>query len=200
MAARYPMTLAETASTFAERLLQDALLDDPAADEGTRVAILTARLNDAGTFLCDIRMRFEFEKAFYTERQAGEVSVSRLKELMLAAQRESYGEVLDPEAMDPMFWASKLHFYITGVSFYNFPYTFGYLLSLGLARRLREDGEAFLPRYETFLRRTGSASCEDAAAASLGVDLGRADFWLAALEEVRVDLERFSSLCGSRLG
>ena len=30
---------------------------------------------------------------------------------------------------DPVFWASKLHFYISGIAFYNFPYLFGYLFS-----------------------------------------------------------------------
>ena len=34
--------------------------------------------------------------------------------------------------MDDMFWATKLHFHMTGVQFYNFPYTFGYLFALGV--------------------------------------------------------------------
>jgi hypothetical protein len=34
--------------------------------------------------------------------------------------------------MDPMFWATKLHFHLTGIEFYNFPYTFGYLFALGV--------------------------------------------------------------------
>ena len=35
------------------------------------------------------------------------------------------------EAMDPMFWASKLHFHLTGIEFYNFPCAPGRPTSVG---------------------------------------------------------------------
>jgi oligoendopeptidase F len=116
-------------------------------------------------------MRYEFEKAFYTERAAGEVSVTRLRELMNEAQSKLYGGTLLPEGTDPMFWASKMHFFITEVSFYNFPYVFGYLLSQALFARFQAEGPSFLPRYEAFLAATGSASCEAVARQTLGADL-----------------------------
>jgi oligoendopeptidase F len=194
MAARYPMTLAETASTFAERLLQDAILANPATDAATRLRILTARCNDAATYLCDIHMRFLFEKALYAERGQGELGVSRLKTLMLDAQRESFGDALDPERLDPLFWASKLHFYISGVSFYNFPYTFGFLLSLSLAASLREQGPSFLTRYEDFLRLTGDATAEQAASRALGVELASPAFWRAGLALIASDVAEFQVL------
>ena len=84
-----------------------------------------------GTYLLDIPVRFEFEKALYEERGNGELSVSQLKALMTGKQREVLGDVLLDGEEDPWFWASKLHFYITGVTFYNFPYTFGYLFEPG---------------------------------------------------------------------
>ena len=40
---------------------------------------------------------------------------------MLAAQKESYKDSLG--SYHPHFWASKLHFFIDDVPFYNFPYT-----------------------------------------------------------------------------
>lgn len=193
-AARYPMTLAETASTFAERLLQDAVLDAPGTSEAERLALLTARCDDAATFICDIRMRYQFERAFHEERGAGEVPAGRIRELLLDAQRTCFGQGLDPEALDPLFWASKLHFYITGVSFYNFPYTFGFLFSLGLAQQLREQGQAFLPRYEALLELTGSATCEEVARQSLGVDIRQEDFWRGALKLVEDDAAGFEAL------
>jgi oligoendopeptidase F len=52
-----------------------------------------------------------------------------MSELMTQAQRKLYGDTLLSDGTDPMFWAYKMHFFITGVSFYNFPYVFGYLLS-----------------------------------------------------------------------
>lgn len=195
-ASRYPMTLAETASTFAERLLQDRILDDPATPDKVRAAVLASRLDDALTFLCDIPMRYFFEQSFYEERKSGEVKLSRIKELMLAAQDEWFGDVLDQDQRDPMFWASKLHFYITGVAFYNFPYSFGYLLSLWIASEARSKGQAFLPRYEDFLRATGSATAEEGVRATLGRDLRDPAFWRQGFSIIADDLKAFEELAG----
>jgi len=188
---RYPMTLAETASTFAEQLVIDAVLDDPDAPPAQRALILDARMQDAATFLLNIPMRFYFEQAFYEERLHGEVSVTRLKELMEDAQRRCYGDALAEDELDPWFWASKLHFYITGTSFYNFPYTFGYLFSMGIFARARSEGAAFLPRYESLLRLTGSDTAEGVARASLDVDLEAPDFWNASIDLIDADARRF---------
>src|SRR5690606_10262390 len=83
---------------------------------------------------------------------------------------------------DPYFWASKLHFYITRVTFYNFPYTFGFLLSRALFGMFCEQGSAFLPRYEDFLRLTGSDTVENVAERSLGVDVRDPQFWAASIK------------------
>ena len=93
----------------------------------------------------------------------GEVSAARLKELMAAAQRRVFGGALGPGGEDPMCWASKLHFYRAGVSFYNYPYTFGFLLAATLFRKFKEEGPSFLPKYEAFLRLSGSDTAEGVA-------------------------------------
>jgi len=190
---RYPMTLAETASTFAEQLVIDAVLEDAAAPAEQRALLLDARMQDAATFLLNIPMRFHFEESLYRERAAGELSVTRLKELMIDAQRRTYGDALDELELDPWFWASKLHFYITGISFYNFPYTFGYLFSLGIFARAKREGAGFLPRYEELLRLTGSDSAEGVARRALGVELEAPDFWEASIDLIEADAERFAA-------
>jgi oligoendopeptidase F len=195
----YPMTLAETASIFAEQLLTEAQLKrgQQAGGEDGRNAelrILDTRLSDAVAFTLNIPMRFDFEVALYDRRAEGELSVSELEELMLHAQRTNFGDALAAEELDPLFWASKLHFYITGVSFYNFPYTFGYLFARGLFARYLAQGPSFFREYEALLRQTGSGSAEDVVRRTLGVDLGRPEFWLAALDLVEREVERFDAL------
>lgn len=187
----YPMTLAETASTFAEDILARAVLNDPSTDESTRKQLADEMLKDSSVYLLNIHMRYIFERGFHVERTSGEVSVSRLKELMLDAQRECYGDVLDDEQMDPLFWATKLHFYIADMTFYNFPYTFGYLLSRGLSRMFHDEGASFLPRYEEFLRQSASAGAEEVAATTLGIDLGTPDFWRRAILPLKDDLVEY---------
>jgi oligoendopeptidase F len=190
-ARRYPMTLAETASTFAEQVVIDATLSDPDADRGERAALLDTRMQDAAGFLLNIPMRFQFEKTVYEERARGELPVSRLRELMKEAQLRCYTDTLFEDELDPWFWASKLHFYITGLSFYNFPYTFGYLFSLGIFARARQEGPSFLPRYEELLRATGSASAEQVAERALGIDLTTPEFWNASIDLIQAEGRRF---------
>ena len=175
----YPMTLAETASTFGEMLLAEGLLRDPATSARDKARVRDAEVNHGAIYLLDIPVRYEFEKKLYEERGEGELSVGRLKELMVETQREVFGDVLCE--YDPLFWASKLHFYITGVSFYNFPYTFGYLLSRALFGKFLRGGEEFLPAYEEFLRLTGSDDAEGAVKRSLGDDITKKDFWRDAI-------------------
>ncbi len=194
MATHCPMTLAETASNFGEMILLNSLLDDPDISPEKKATLIDQQMLRAHGYLINIPMRFHFEKAFYTERACGELSVSRFCELMEQSQRELYGDTLLSDGTDPFFWASKMHFFITDVSFYNFPYVFGYLLSQALYARFNEEGAAFLPRYEAFLANTGSNTCEEVARNTLGVDLTNPDFWAEALRTIEPALKEYEAL------
>ena len=80
------------------------------------------------------------------------------------------------------------------MTFYNFPYTYGFLLSRGLFARFREEGAGFLPRYEEFLRMTGSATAEEVARSTVGCDLESPDFWRGAIETLREPVEQLEAL------
>ena len=190
-ARRGPMTLAETASTFAEMVLTSGMLKDPSISEAEKTLVLDMETGHGAIYLLDIPVRFEFEKTLYEERAKGEVSVSRLKELMVAAQRRILGDVLEEGCEDPYFWASKLHFYISGMTFYNFPYTFGFLLSRGLFAMFKDQGAEFLPKYEEFLRLTGSDTPENIARHTINRDLESSEFWIEAIKSLE---EPFSQL------
>ncbi len=194
LARQYPMTLAETASTFAESVLSAGLLAEPSISEATRAQLLGEVAGDAAAFLLDVPTRFLFETRFYEERMRGEVPASRLSALMVEAQREVFGDALQPGAEDPLFWASKLHFFIPDLSFYNFPYTFGYLLSRGLYARFEQEGAAFLPRYEAFLRATGGALAHEVARNSIGEDLESPEFWARAIATLEAPLGELALL------
>jgi oligoendopeptidase F len=180
-ASRYPMTLAESASTFGEMILTEGILENPDVTDKQKALTLDMEVGHGAIYLMDIPVRFEFEKAFYQARQKGELSVSEIKNLMVETQQRIFGDVLEAGGEDPYFWASKLHFYITGVTFYNYPYTFGFLLSRGLFALFQKEGADFLPRYEDFLRLTGSDTCENVAKQSIGQDLEKPDFWVQAI-------------------
>lgn len=195
----YPMTLAESASTFGEMLLMRGLMEEPGISAETRAFLLNLEASDGATYLLDIPVRFEFEKAFHEERAAGEVGVGRLKDLMVETQRRVLGDVLDPEGGDPYFWASKLHFYITDTTFYNFPYTFGYLLSRGLFAQFEQEGPDFLPKYEQYLKMTGSDTAENVVRQCTGLELTDPAFWSAAIRGLEGVLDQLrASVAESR--
>lgn len=190
----YPMTLAETASTFGEQVLMNGLLEDPNITDRQKALLLDVEVGHGAIYLLDIPVRYDFEKRFYEERSGGPLSVSRLKELMRESQRRMLGPVLEAGGEDPYFWASKLHFYITGLTFYNFPYTFGYLLSRGLYAMFKSEGANFLPRYEEFLRLAGSDTAEQVVHRTLGRNIENPEFWADAIKTLEEPMERLQSI------
>lgn len=187
----YAMNVAETASTFAELIISDATVKSAENDE-VKIALLDNKIQNALAMFLNIHARFIFESNFYKERQDGLVSAERLNELMEAAQKEAYDDSLS--TYHPSFWASKLHFYISGISFYNFPYTFGYLFSLGIYAKALETGTDFEDQYIALLRDTGSMSTEDLAEKHLNVDLTSTDFWVKGINILKEDIDTFMDL------
>ncbi|MCY0887161.1 MAG: M3 family oligoendopeptidase [Alicyclobacillaceae bacterium] len=187
----YAMNVAETASTFAEMIVSDASVQSANSPQ-ERLNLLEDKVGRSISMLMNIHARFLFETRFYEERKRGIVSTERLNELMVAAQREAYGDALG--SYHPHFWTSKLHFYITGTPFYNFPYTFGYLFSTGIYALAQAGGDSFADRYVGLLRDTGQMRVEDLAAKHLGADLTQPDFWNRAVQLAVNDAEEFVRL------
>lgn len=185
---QYAMGVAETASTFAEMIVADAALKS-AQTEDEKLALLEDKIKRSATFFMNIHARFLFETRFYEERKEGVVSAARLNELTEEAQKEAYGDALD--VVHPHFWASKLHFYITGTPFYNFPYTFGYLFSLSIYAKALTEGEGFEKKYIDLLRDTAVMSVEDLAMKHLGEDITKEDFWAKGVALCVKDVEEF---------
>ncbi len=186
-----PMTLAETASIFCETIVKHAALRE--ADEPEQLLILEASLQSDSQVVVDITSRFLFESRVFDGRRARELSVDELNGLMLDAQKETYGDALDPDQLHPYMWAMKPHYYSAGRSFYNFPYMFGLLFGLGLYAQYQRDPDRFRASYDDLLSSTGMA---DAAtlAARFGFDLRTPDFWRASLDVSRGDIARFEAL------
>jgi oligoendopeptidase F len=112
---------------------------------------------------------------------------------MIDAQKAAYGDGLDPEQLHPYMWAVKSHYYNPGLGFYNYPYAFGQLFSLGLFARAKAEGPAFAAAYRGILRLTGQASAE-AVAQSAGFDLGDDAFWRSGIALIAGRVEEFEKL------
>ncbi|WP_335872730.1 M3 family oligoendopeptidase [Bacillus sp. 2205SS5-2] len=187
----YAMNVAETASTFAEMIVADAAVKE-ATTEKEKIALVEDKLQRSVALFMNIYARFLFETKFYEERRQGIVSAKRLNELMEGAQKEAYGEALSD--YHPHFWASKLHFYITSVPFYNFPYTFGYLFSLSIYAKALEEGEGYEEKYMNLLRDTAVMNVEELVMKHLGEDVTKQAFWEKGVKLCVEDVEEFLRL------
>ncbi|MGY5539231.1 M3 family oligoendopeptidase [Vibrio brasiliensis] len=188
---RYPMTLAETASIFAENIVRDYLLAQVSSRE-EKLEMLWEELTSCYALMINIPVRFEFEKAFYSQRSQGELSPTQLCDLMSETWQEWYGDSMSEP--DPYFWASKLHFSISEVSFYNYPYLFGYLFSIGVYAQRERKGDQFYRDYVSLLRDTGSMMAEEVVEKHLGMDLSQTDFWQQSIDRVKTKIDEFESL------
>lgn len=188
-----PMPLAETASTFNETVLADFIRKGATPQE--EITLLDASLMENTQVMVDIYSRFLFESKVVDAQADHALSVDELKETMLWAQDQSYGDGLDPEVRHPYMWACKSHYYSTGVHFYNFPYAFGGLFGRGLYARYLAEGERFVPVYCDLLSRFGSDTIENVTA-SVGIDVTTPDFWRAAVKTVVDEALRFEELVG----
>lgn len=192
-ATHYPMTLAETASIFNEFLVLDAMLQS-ATEQDEKLLLLDLRLQNAYILFCNLFARYLFDCRFYEERKNGLVAKKRLDELMVEAQKEAFFGTLADDGYHSLFWASKLHFFLTRSPFYNFPYTFGYLFASGVYNRAKTEGPSFADNYEALLADTGKMSSEDIARKHMGVDLTKGDFWNEAVKRSLADVEPFEQL------
>jgi oligoendopeptidase F len=190
-----PMTLAETASIFCETIVTDALLANVTCPQ-EELAMLETFLIGATQVVVDISSRFRFEKEVYERRAKAELSADDFCDIMLRAQKATYGDGLDERFLHPFMWAWKPHYYRPTLSFYNFPYAFGLLFGLGLYAIYQERGVPFLREYDALLASTGEGTAADLAA-RFDIDIQDSGFWRNSLNIIARRVERYLELDAS---
>ncbi len=188
----YTMPVAETASTFCETIVNKAALKDAETKE-EKIFLLESSIQGYTAVVIDIMSRFIFEKNVFEGREQTVFDVNELNEIMLKAQKETYGDGLDPNYLHPYMWVCKPHYYSGGLSYYNFPYTFGLLFAKGLYSKYLENKDAFRANYDQLLAATGKNTVEDTAKL-MNIDVTKKEFWVSSLELLKEDIELFLDL------
>ncbi len=200
----YPMTLAETASTFAETIVKQDMINQCNGFE--KIKIIDLDLQDTSQVLVDILCRFYFEQSVFEQRETTELNADDFCRLMKEAQEKSYGDGLNDETdsngnyteRHEYMWAVKSHYYISDLDFYNFPYAFGQLFAAGLYQNALSVGPKFAETYKQLLSQTGCMSCEELCKKA-GFDITDKNFWKSGIEmyakEVKVFVDTINDLC-----
>ncbi len=189
--ASYTMPIAETASTFCETIIMDAALKNANGEE--KIALIEGRVCDAARLVVDVYSRFLFESEVFKRRENASLGVKELNEMMMNAQKEAYGDGLDPKYLHPYAWTNKPHYYFSNIHYYNFPYTFGLLFSMGLYAQYIRGGDEFLDKYDEILRNTGKHEIKDITA-MVGIDITKESFWNESLDIIEKYVEEFLEL------
>lgn len=178
---RYDLPVAETASKFSEILFKKELAKE-LGEEG-KLFSMDFELSGYINTLIDILSRFYFEKQVFDEREKGELSSSRLNEIMKEAQIKAYGESIDPDFTGDFMWVNKPHYYSAKRGFYNFPYAFGAVISIKLFEMMKKEPDTFACKYDLFLSSTGKYAVADLFKL-LNMDLFSEDFFVSPLEYI----------------
>ena len=184
----YTMPVAETASNFNELIIVNDAISK--AEGGEKIRLIESQIQDCTQIIADIYSRFLFEDEVIRRRKNTFLFADELEQIMLNAQKEAYGDGLDPNLLHPYMWCCKSHYYRAGLSYYNFPYAFGGLFSRGLYAKYLEEGEAFLPKYRALLKATTVDSVEHVAGIA-GIDLTQPDFWRTSLQMIADRIDEF---------
>ncbi len=188
-----PMTLVESASLFCEALVTDQALNNAASPQ-EELTILNAFLCTAFANVTSVLPDYLFEKEVFERREKTELSADELCEITQRHAAAVYGDGLDPNHLHPYTWAALPQNFMPNISFYNFPYAFGLLFSLGLYAQYQQRGEAFIPEFEALLASTGEMMPVELAA-KFGINLRDPGFWKASLGLIEKRIQRFQELC-----
>jgi oligoendopeptidase F len=186
----FPMTLAETASTFCEAIVQRAARRDASA--GAELSLLDGWLQALTLNVFATLPMFEFEREAFARRAERELSATEVETMMATAWRDLVGDAVDAETVWSTSWTAP-HLFIDNTLFYNFPYAFGMVFGLGLLGVRDANPAEFFDRFDELLADSGMVEAPELAA-RFGIDLRDPAFWRSALALFRADVDRYEEL------
>lgn len=184
-------SVAETASTFMENLVLDAVISQADSDE-EKLALLEIKIIEGLKYLVTVPNMFRFEQRFYEKRKEGLLSAEEISSLLIETENVFYEDSIEEPAAYQ--WMYISHFYDAEKSFYNIPYTIGYLFSNGVYARAQREEADFSKQYDELLRHSGKMTIEQLAESFLGVDLTNQEFWDAAQQSLKEAIEMYLKL------
>ena len=183
------LPLAETASVFAEMVMNEQLLAAE-KDPLVRREILAASVDDIYATVMRQAYFVMFERSAHQAIQEN-VSPKELDRLYLENLQEQFGDSVEVSDEFQYEWISIPHIYHT--PFYCYAYSFGQLLVLSLYRRYQQEGDAFKPGYLKLLAYGGSARPQEILEGA-GIDMTDPAFWQAGFDVIRDMIDELETM------
>ncbi|MCY4079259.1 MAG: M3 family oligoendopeptidase [Caldilineaceae bacterium] len=183
------LPLAETASVFAEMVMNEQLLAEE-KDPLVRREILASSVDDIYATVMRQAFFTIFEEDAHKAIQEN-ASPQDLERLYFKNLQEQFGDSVELSDEFKFEWVSIPHIY--QVPFYCYAYSFGQLLVLSLFRRYQQEGDAFKPGYMRLLARGGSARPQEILEEA-GIDMTDPDFWQAGFDVIRDMIDELEAM------
>ncbi len=177
-----PLTTAEMASTFAEMVVFNDLMERE-SDNEVRLAMIAKKVEDSfATIYRQVTMN-RFEDAMHNARRnEGELTTERFSELWKNTQQAMFGDSVTLREDYHLWWSYIPHFLHTPG--YVYAYAFGELLVMSLYNLYRKEGEGFVPKYENLLA-SGGSNYPNELLKRVGVNLDDPNFWQEGVNALR---------------
>lgn len=190
---RYSMAVAETASTFFEQVVSDAL-ENHLSDKERIILLHNKILGDIATIFRQIAL-FNFEVELHRRvREKGQLPKTEIAALLNKHMRSYVGDAVELTEDDGYFfvyWSHIRRF------FYVYSYTYGQLVSRALFERWKKD-PSYAKKIEKFLSAGKSMSPADIFK-SIGINTKDPKFFLTGLKGIEADIKKLEKLTAKKL-
>lgn len=177
---RVPLAVIETAGIFCEAMLMNhmcAALNDRDEVERMNWQIMRRISN----YLLAIPARHRLAYNMVHMRQNSVLTVKAINEMSLEAWRHYFGDTT--EGFDQYVWAWKPHFYRIDTMFYDWQYTFGFLVARLLVQTFEQRGSTLAGAdLQGFYHDAAAMTCDELLAKHLAVDIKDERTWLKAID------------------
>ena len=190
-----PLTLAETASVFAEMLAFRRLVDGT-EDPAVRRRLLAGKVEDMlNTVVRQIAFH-NFETRIHDARRQGELTSDEISDIWMETQRAALGPAIRTGDDYRPIWGYIPHFVHT--PFYVYAYAFGDCLVNALWQNYQAsvkqgEGDKFVEKYRHLLK-AGGTERYDVALARFGLDPRDPAFWSMGLDMISGMIDELEGL------
>jgi oligoendopeptidase F len=185
-----PLPLAETASVFAEMLLNEKLAEKMSKKE--RRILLAEQIDNL--YATIIRQAYFTLFEIDAHKAIGEnnATIDAVAKIYMGNLKEQFGTSITISPDFEWEWVYIPHFYHT--PFYTYAYSFGNLLVLSLYRQYKLEGSSsFVPKYFKILSAGGSRKPEELLMEA-GIDISREEFWQQGFDYVQEMIQQLKAL------
>jgi oligoendopeptidase F len=190
MVSQAPLPLAETASVFAEMLLNEKLAEN--MSERKRKILLAEQIDNLYATIMRQAYFTLFEIDAHKAIGENNATIDAVAELYIQNLKEQFGPSIEVSQDFEWEWTYIPHFYHT--PFYTYAYSFGNLLVLSLYKQYKLEGRSsFVPKYFKILSAGGSRKPEELLM-EVGIDISKQEFWQHGFAYVQELIEQLKAL------